>query len=228
MRKKVRYALTIEKLDGLFPDAQTELHYDNPFQLLVAVILSAQCTDKRVNMITPELFKRFPTSAEMAKASEEEIYRYIKSISYPNAKSKNLLKMAQRLHEVYKDELPEERKDLESLAGVGRKTANVIAAVLYKQAVMPVDTHVHRVSRRIGLTTGAKTPLETEKQLMANLDKTSDIALLHHQLILLGRYICKARKPECEACPLPDCCKFYATKTKPENSNRRYSTSKKK
>ncbi len=228
MRKKERYALTIEKLDGLFPDAQTELHYDNPFQLLVAVILSAQCTDKRVNMITPELFKRFPSSAEMAKASEEEIYRYIKSISYPNAKSKNLLKMAQRLHEVYKDELPEERKDLESLAGVGRKTANVIAAVLYKQAVMPVDTHVHRVSRRIGLTTGAKTPLETEKQLMANLDKTSDIALLHHQLILLGRYICKARKPECEACPLPDCCKFYATKTKPENSNRRYSTSKKK
>ena len=182
MRKKERYALTIEKLDGLFPDAQTELHYDNPFQLLVAVILSAQCTDKRVNMITPELFKRFPTSAEMAKASEEEIYRHIKSISYPNAKSKNLLKMAQRLHEVYKDELPEERKDLESLAGVGRKTANVIAAVLYKQAVMPVDTHVHRVSRRIGLTTGAKTPLETEKQLMANLDKTSDIALLHHQL----------------------------------------------
>lgn len=228
MRKKERYALTIEKLDGLFPDAQTELHYDNPFQLLVAVILSAQCTDKRVNMITPELFKRFPSSAEMAKASEEEIYRYIKSISYPNAKSKNLLKMAQRLHEVYKDELPEERKDLESLAGVGRKTANVIAAVLYKQAVMPVDTHVHRVSRRIGLTTRAKTPLETEKQLMANLDKTSDIALLHHQLILLGRYICKARKPECEACPLPDCCKFYATKTKPENSNRRYSTSKKK
>lgn len=228
MRKKERYALTIEKLDGLFPDAQTELHYNNPFQLLVAVILSAQCTDKRVNMITPELFKRFPTSAEMAKASEEEIYRHIKSISYPNAKSKNLLKMAQRLHEVYKDELPEERKDLESLAGVGRKTANVIAAVLYKQAVMPVDTHVHRVSRRIGLTTGAKTPLETEKQLMANLDKTSDIALLHHQLILLGRYICKARKPECEACPLPDCCKFYATKTKPENSNRRYSTSKKK
>lgn len=228
MRKKERYALTIEKLDGLFPDAQTELHYENPFQLLVAVILSAQCTDKRVNMITPELFKRFPTSAEMAKASEEEIYRHIKSISYPNAKSKNLLKMAQRLHEVYKDELPEGRKDLESLAGVGRKTANVIAAVLYKQAVMPVDTHVHRVSRRIGLTTGAKTPLETEKQLMANLDKTSDIALLHHQLILLGRYICKARKPECEACPLPDCCKFYATKTKPENSNRRYSTSKKK
>lgn len=214
MRKKERYALTIEKLDGLFPDAQTELHYDNPFQLLVAVILSAQCTDKRVNIVTPELFKRFPTSAEMAKASEEEIYRYIKSISYPNAKSKNLLKMAQRLHEVYKDELPKERKDLESLAGVGRKTANVIAAVLYNQAVMPVDTHVHRVSRRIGLTTGAQTPLETEKQLMANLDKASDIALLHHQLILLGRYICKARKPECEACPLPDCCKFYATKNK--------------
>ena len=214
MRKKKRYALTIEKLDGLFPDAQTELHYDNPFQLLVAVILSAQCTDKRVNIVTPELFKRFPTSAEMTKASEEEIYRYIKSISYPNAKSKNLLKMAQRLHEVYKDELPKERKDLESLAGVGRKTANVIAAVLYNQAVMPVDTHVHRVSRRIGLTTRAKTPLETEKQLMANLDKASDIALLHHQLILLGRYICKARKPECEACPLPDCCKFYATKNK--------------
>ncbi len=214
MRKQERYKLTIEKLEGLFPDAQTELHYNTPFQLLVSVILSAQCTDKRVNLVTPELFKHFPTPAAMAKASIEEIHRHIKSISYPNAKSKNLQKMAQRLHEVYNDELPKERKDLESLAGVGRKTANVIAAVLYRQAVMPVDTHIHRVSRRIGLTTGAKTPLETEKQLMANLNRTTDIALLHHQLLLLGRYICKARKPQCDACPLPDCCKFFAAKNK--------------
>ncbi len=214
MRKQERYSLTIEHLKGLFPQADTELNYQTPFQLLVAVILSAQCTDKRVNIVTPELFKRYPDSFAMAKSSPEEIYEYIKSISYPNAKSKNLHKMAVRLSEVFGGELPSERKDLESLAGVGRKTANVIFAVLFKQAVMPVDTHVHRVSRRIGLTTGAKTVLETENQLMANLKKEEDIALLHHQLILLGRYICKARKPDCQNCPLTECCRFYASKNK--------------
>lgn len=217
MRKAERYSLTIERLKVLFPEADTELNYENPFQLLVAVILSAQCTDKRVNLVTPELFKRFPSAKEMAISSEEEILHYIKSISYPNAKSKNLLKMAQRLQEVYKGEVPSTREELTSLAGVGRKTANVIGAVLFKQAVMPVDTHVHRVSRRIGLTNKAKTPLETENQLMSMLKEESDIALLHHQLILLGRYICKARKPMCEECPLTICCKFYSSKNKSEN-----------
>ncbi|MEE1202839.1 MAG: endonuclease III [Bacteroidales bacterium] len=212
MKKAERYAIAFEQLKGLFPDAQTELNYDTPFQLLVAVILSAQCTDKRVNLVTPELFKRFPTAKQMSESSEEEILRYIKSISYPNAKSKNLLKMSQRLESVYNGILPETREELTTLAGVGRKTANVICAVLYNQSVMPVDTHVHRVSRRIGLTDKAKTPLDTEKQLMSNLKNESDIALLHHRLILLGRYICKARKPGCEECTLKECCKFYHTK----------------
>lgn len=212
MKKAERYAIAFEQLKGLFPDAQTELNYDTPFQLLVAVILSAQCTDKRVNLVTPELFKRFPTAKQMSESSEEEILRYIKSISYPNAKSKNLLKMSQRLESVYNGILPETREELTTLAGVGRKTANVICAVLYNQSVMPVDTHVHRVSRRIGLTDKAKTPLDTEKQLMNNLKNESDIALLHHRLILLGRYICKARKPGCEECTLKECCKFYHTK----------------
>lgn len=212
MKKAERYAIAFEQLKGLFPDAQTELNYDTPFQLLVAVILSAQCTDKRVNLVTPELFKRFPTAKQMSESSEEEILRYIKSISYPNAKSKNLLKMSQSLESVYNGILPETREELTTLAGVGRKTANVICAVLYNQSVMPVDTHVHRVSRRIGLTDKAKTPLDTEKQLMSNLKNESDIALLHHRLILLGRYICKARKPECEECTLKECCKFYHTK----------------
>ena len=212
MKKAERYAIAFEQLKGLFPDAQTELNYDTPFQLLVAVILSAQCTDKRVNLVTPELFKRFPTAKKMSESSEEEILRYIKSISYPNAKSKNLLKMSQRLESVYNGILPETREELTTLAGVGRKTANVICAVLYNQSVMPVDTHVHRVSRRIGLTDKAKTPLDTEKQLMSNLKNESDIALLHHRLILLGRYICKARKPECEECTLKECCKFNHTK----------------
>lgn len=212
MKKAERYAIAFEQLKGLFPDAQTELNYDTPFQLLVAVILSAQCTDKRVNLVTPELFKRFPTAKQMSESSEEEILRYIKSISYPNAKSKNLLKMSQRLESVYNGILPETREELTTLAGVGRKTANVICAVLYNQSVMPVDTHVHRVSRRIGLTDKAKTPLDTEKQLMSNLKNESDIALLHHRLILLGRYICKARKPGCEECTLKECCKFYHSK----------------
>lgn len=212
MRKAERYAIAFERLKDMFPDAQTELNYNTPFQLLVAVILSAQCTDKRVNLVTPELFKRFPTAKEMSESSEEEILHYIKSISYPNAKSRNLLKMSQRLESVYNGILPETREELTTLAGVGRKTANVICAVLYNQSVMPVDTHVHRVSRRIGLTDKAKTPLDTEKQLMSNLKKESDIALLHHRLILLGRYICKARKPECEECTLKECCKFYHSK----------------
>lgn len=214
MRKQERYALTIEKLKGLFPDADTELHYETPFQLLVAVILSAQCTDKRVNLVTPALFERYPSVEAMAESSQEEIYSYIKSISYPNSKSRNLKKMAERLHEVYHDEIPDDPQELQTLAGVGRKTAMVILAVLYKRAVMPVDTHVHRVSARIGLTLKAKNVLETERQLLSNLSTAEDTALVHHQLILLGRYICKARRPICEQCTLQECCKYFKMKNK--------------
>lgn len=214
MRKQERYALTIEKLKELFPNADTELHYETPFQLLVAVILSAQCTDKRVNIVTPALFDRYASVKSMAESSQEEIYSYIKSISYPNSKSRNLKKMAERLHEVYHDEIPDDPQELQTLAGVGRKTAMVILAVLYKRAVMPVDTHVHRVSARIGLTLGAKNVLETERQLLSNLTNAEDMSLIHHQLILLGRYICKARKPMCEQCTLKECCKYFKSKNK--------------
>ena len=212
MRKQERYALTIEKLKEMFPNADTELHYETPFQLLVAVILSAQCTDKRVNIITPALFERYSSVKSMAESSQEEIYSYIKSISYPNSKSRNLKKMAERLHEVYHDEIPDDPEELQTLAGVGRKTAMVILAVLYKRAVMPVDTHVHRVSARIGLTLKAKNVLETERQLLSNLTNAEDMSLIHHQLILLGRYICKARKPMCEECTLREFCKYFKSK----------------
>jgi endonuclease-3 len=214
MRKQERYALTIEKLKELFPNADTELHYETPFQLLVAVILSAQCTDKRVNIVTPALFERYASVKSMAESSQEEIYSYIKSISYPNSKSRNLKKMAERMHEIYHDEIPDDPQELQTLAGVGRKTAMVILAVLYKRAVMPVDTHVHRVSARIGLTLGAKNVLETERQLLSNLTNAEDMSLIHHQLILLGRYICKARKPMCEQCTLKECCKYFKSKNK--------------
>lgn len=212
MRKQERYALTIEKLKEMFPNADTELHYETPFQLLVAVILSAQCTDKRVNIVTPALFERYSSVKSMAESSQEEIYSYIKSISYPNSKSRNLKKMAERLHEVYHDEIPDDPQELQTLAGVGRKTAMVILAVLYKRAVMPVDTHVHRVSARIGLTLKAKNVLETERQLLSNLTNAEDMSLIHHQLILLGRYICKARRPMCEECTLREFCKYFKSK----------------
>lgn len=212
MRKQERYALTIEKLKEMFPNADTELHYETPFQLLVAVILSAQCTDKRVNIVTPALFERYSSVKSMAESSQEEIYSYIKSISYPNSKSRNLKKMAERLHEVYHDEIPDDPQELQTLAGVGRKTAMVILAVLYKRAVMPVDTHVHRVSARIGLTLKAKNVLETERQLLSNLTNAEDMSLIHHQLILLGRYICKARRPMCEQCTLREFCKYFKSK----------------
>lgn len=212
MRKQERYDLTIEKLKEMFPNADTELHYETPFQLLVAVILSAQCTDKRVNIVTPALFERYSSVKSMAESSQEEIYSYIKSISYPNSKSRNLKKMAERLHEVYHDNIPDDPQELQTLAGVGRKTAMVILAVLYKRAVMPVDTHVHRVSARIGLTLKAKNVLETERQLLSNLTNTEDMSLIHHQLILLGRYICKARKPMCEECTLREFCKYFKSK----------------
>lgn len=203
-----RYALVIEQLNLMYPNATTELENDTPFHLLIAVILSAQCTDKRVNMVTPALFKRFPLPKDMAEAEEKEIFEYIKSISYPNSKAKYLKNMAKRIVEVYNGEVPQEVKELQTLQGVGRKTANVIASVVFNKPTMPVDTHVHRVSKRIGLTNKAKTVLQTEEQLMKHIPK-NDVALLHHQLILLGRYICKARKPECETCLLPNVCKHF-------------------
>lgn len=205
-----RYTLVIEQLNQMYPNATTELENDTPFHLLIAVILSAQCTDKRVNMVTPALFKRFPLPQDMAEAEEKEIFEYIKSISYPNSKAKYLKNTAKRIVEVYNGEVPQEVKELQTLQGVGRKTANVIASVVFNKAAMPVDTHVHRVSRRIGLTNKAKTVLQTEEQLMKHIPK-KDVALLHHQLILLGRYICKARKPECDKCLLPSFCKHFST-----------------
>ena len=211
MKKQERYNLAFAALNQIFPDAKTELENDTPFHLLIAVILSAQCTDKRVNMVTPELFKRYPYPQDMANSSEEEIFEYIKSISYPNSKAKYLLNTAKRLVEVYNSEVPSDVDELQTLSGVGRKTANVIASVVFNKATMPVDTH--RVSRRIGLTSNAKTVRQTEEQLMSNIPK-DNVALLHHQLILLGRYICKARKPECDRCSLTTCCKFFHQKSK--------------
>ncbi|MBQ9311990.1 MAG: endonuclease III [Bacteroidales bacterium] len=217
MTKQERYTLALENLNVMFPNATTELENSNPFQLLVAVILSAQCTDKRVNMITPALFEKYPTPLDLAKATPEEIFPYIQSISYPNSKAKYLNNMAKRLVEVYDSQVPDNVEDLQTLQGVGRKTANVIASIVFHQAKMPVDTHVHRVSARIGLTYQAKNVRQTEEQLMKNINlfssqKEDDIALLHHQLILLGRYVCKARKPECEECKLKNCCKYYTSK----------------
>ncbi len=210
MTKKQRYDLAIEYLNEMFPNADTELVHGDTFQLLIAVILSAQCTDKRVNEITPALFEKYPTAEDMSKATPEEIFPYIKSISYPNSKAKYLVNCSKKLMEKFNGIVPSDVDDLQTLQGVGRKTANVIAAIVFHQAKMPVDTHVHRVSRRIGLTTDAKTVRQTEDQLMKNIDK-KDVGLLHHQLILLGRYVCKARKPECEKCKLTSVCKNFLT-----------------
>lgn len=208
MTTKQRYKGVIERLNEMFPNATTELSYKDNFQLLIAVILSAQCTDKRVNEITPKLFERFPTAESMAKATAEDVFPYIKSISYPNSKAKYLVNSAKRLVEVYNGEVPSDVDELQTLNGVGRKTANVMAAVVFSQQRMPVDTHIHRVSRRLGLTNNAKTPLQTELQLMKNL-QTENVNLLHHQLLLLGRRVCTARKMHCEECGLKTFCKTY-------------------
>ncbi len=191
------------------PVAETELHYSTPFELLVAVILSAQCTDKRVNMITPRLFKQYPTAEIMARAEVEDIFELIRSISYPNSKAKYLVSMAKMLVEQFGGEVPEEREQLMKLPGVGRKTANVIAAVVYHRPTMAVDTHVFRVANRIGLTTNAKTPLETELTLIKYIPEVL-IPKAHHWLILHGRYICVARKPHCWECGLAPYCRYFA------------------
>lgn len=208
MRKVERYHGIIEWFKENMPIAETELHYDNPFELLVAVILSAQCTDKRINMVTPALYKAFPTPKSMAESTPDEIFEYIKSVSFPNNKARNLHKMACSLIENYEGEVPDNVEELVKLAGVGRKTANVIVSVVYGKPAMAVDTHVFRVSNRLGLTNASKTPLETENELTKNIPAEL-LAIAHHWLILHGRYICTARAPKCEECGLKKWCKNY-------------------
>ncbi|MBQ9072998.1 MAG: endonuclease III [Muribaculaceae bacterium] len=208
MTTQERYNKVIEWFQTAMPVAETELHYENPYQLLVAVILSAQCTDKRVNQITPALFEAYPTVEAMATATADDIFQYIRSCSYPNNKAKNLAGMARKLVEDYAGEVPSEIDELMSIPGVGRKTANVMLAVVFNKAAMAVDTHVFRVSERIGLTTGSKTPLMTEKTLCRYIPE-SIIPLAHHWLILHGRYVCKARRPDCLNCGLTHVCRYY-------------------
>ena len=208
MRKRELFNHVIQYFENSMPIAETELEYENPFQLIVAVILSAQCTDKRVNQITPDLLKRFPTPDKMAAAEPAEIFEYIRSCSYPNNKAKHLVGMAQKLIELYDGVVPSDVDDLQKLPGVGRKTANVIASVVYNKPALAVDTHVFRVAARIGLSTNAKTPLATELQLMKYIPEEL-VPKAHHWLILHGRYVCLARKPKCEKCGLTDVCRFY-------------------
>ena len=211
MKKQERYDKMIAWFEQAMPVAETELHYETPFQLLVAVILSAQCTDKRVNMVTPALFRAYPDAEAMAAASSDDIFQYIKSVSYPNNKSRHLVGMAQRLLSDFGGVVPCDVDDLQRLPGVGRKTANVIAAVVFDQPAMPVDTHVFRVSNRIGLTHNSKTPLETERELVKHIPPEK-IPTAHHWLILHGRYVCQARKPHCGECGISDLCAYYAKK----------------
>ena len=209
MTRKERYSAFVEYFTQNKPDAQTELEYGNPYELLVAVILSAQCTDKRVNMTTPALFEKFPTADHLAASHFDEVFPLIKSISYPNNKSKHLLGMAKMLVEDFGNEVPSDIKELQKLPGVGRKTANVISSVIHNQPAMAVDTHVFRVSKRLGLVNqNAKTPLEVEKQLVRNLSDDV-IPLAHHWLILHGRYICLARRPKCEECKITHFCRYF-------------------
>lgn len=208
MTKKERYEKVIAWFQKNMPVAETELHYNNAYELLVAVILSAQCTDKRVNMITPSLLHNFPTPEALAVTTPEVVFEYIRSISYPNNKAKHLVGMAKMLVEQFNSQIPDTLEELIKLPGVGRKTANVIQSVVFNKAAMAVDTHVFRVSNRIGLTTNSKTPLATEKELVKYIPHEL-IATAHHWLILHGRYICQARKPKCEICGLQMMCKYY-------------------
>ena len=216
MNKEARYCAFIAHFSQHQPEVTTELRYDMPFQLLVAVILSAQCTDKRVNMVTPALFKAFPTPMHLAQGSFEAVFPYVKSISYPNNKTKHLLNMAKMVVEDFAGEVPEQVEALQQLPGVGRKTAHVMASVLYNQPKMAVDTHVFRVSQRLGLVDeSATTPLAVEKQLVQHLPEKY-IAKAHHWLILHGRYVCLARKPKCGTCALTSFCHYFAQKAAAE------------
>ncbi|MDR2388580.1 MAG: endonuclease III [Tannerellaceae bacterium] len=211
MSREERYREVIRWFGEHMPVAETELHYKDPFQLLVAVILSAQCTDKRVNGVTPALFEHFPSPQALAAASPEAVYEYIKSISYPNNKAKHLVGMAQGLISNFGGKVPEEVNDLQKLPGVGRKTANVIASVVYNRPAMAVDTHVFRVANRIGLTEHSRTPLATERELVGHIPGEL-IPKAHHWLILHGRYVCTARNPQCPVCGIKSWCKSFPVK----------------
>jgi endonuclease III len=213
MTVKERYARVLETFAQCMPSPQTELHYDTPFHLLLAVILSAQCTDKRVNMVAPALFEAYPTPNELAKATPEEVFEFIKSVSYPNNKTRSLIGAARTLVERFDGEVPDNIDDLLTIPGVGRKTANVMLAVVWNRAAMAVDTHVFRVSERIGLTTDAKTPLQTEKALIRHIPPEI-IPKAHHWLILHGRYVCKARRPDCLNCPITEFCRLYQSNSR--------------
>lgn len=208
MTIKQRYEGVISTFQEIMPEPKTELHYDTPFHLLLAVILSAQCTDKRINTVTPALFERFPTPESLAAAAEEEVYGYIKSVTFPNNKTRSLIKAARVLVEEFGSEMPSDIDSLMQLPGVGRKTANVMLAVVWNKAAMAVDTHVFRVSNRLGLTNDSPNPLKTEQTLVRHIPGEL-LATAHHWLILHGRYTCKARKPDCPDCALQMYCKYF-------------------
>lgn len=209
MTTKARFEHILAWFAENMPVAESELHYDNPFQLLVAVMLSAQCTDKRVNMVTPALFAAYPTPETMSQASVAEVLAYIRSVSYPNAKATHLVGMAQRLCEAYGGQVPDNIDDLQTLPGVGRKTANVVCAVIWNQPTMAVDTHIFRVSERLGLTTNSKSPRQTEDQLTRYIPADL-IPKAHHWLLLHGRYVCQARTPHCADCGLATYCRYHS------------------
>ena len=212
MLKKDRYKLFVEHFAAKQPDAETELHYNNPYQLLVAVILSAQCTDKRINQVTPALFQRFPNAKALSEVTPDIVFDYIRSVSYPNNKAKHLVGMANMLLNDFNNVVPSDIDQLQKMPGVGRKTANVIASVIYNAPAMAVDTHVYRVSRRIGLSAG-KTPLAVEKDLVKHLPEHT-IHVAHHWLILHGRYVCLARSPKCSICEITNICKYFQQNNK--------------
>lgn len=216
MTKKERYAGVLEWFAREMPEAKTELHYDTPFHLLLAVILSAQCTDKRVNMVTPPLFEAFPDAATLAASNPETVYEYIKSVSYPNNKTRSLLGAARKLVDDFCGDVPDNIDDLLTIPGVGRKTANVMLSVVWHKAAMAVDTHVFRVAERIGLTTNSRTPRQTEDELVRNIPQ-EDIPRAHHWLILHGRYVCKARRPDCLNCGITGWCRYYNAAAKKVN-----------
>lgn len=211
MTQQERYQRMIAYFEEARPEAQSELHFENPYQLLVAVMLSAQCTDKRVNMTTPALFAAYPTVQSMAQATPAEVLPYIRSISYPNSKSCHLVGMAQKLVADYGGEVPSDVDELQTLPGVGRKTANVIASVVWGLPALAVDTHVFRVANRIGLTHNSKSPLQTERELVKHIPPDK-IPIAHHWLILHGRYVCQARKPHCDECGISELCEYYLKK----------------
>ena len=208
MTTKQRFEHILAWFAENMPVAESELNYRNPYELLVAVMLSAQCTDKRVNMVTPALFEAYPDARALAAATSDEVFEYVKSVSYPRSKADHLVAMAQRLVEVYHGEVPDTIEELQTLQGVGRKTANVVCAVIWNQPAMAVDTHIFRVSERLGLTTGSKNPLQTERQLVKYIP-AEIIPKAHHWLLLHGRYVCQARKPLCGRCGIQEYCRYY-------------------